>query len=177
MSRQTWIETLVTAETSGSAVTNTTTPTSVLPTPAVFTIPANYFDVGRQLEIEAWGQVSTASSSPGTLTMSLYFAGATFCASPAFSLNTSASNDTWSCKWLVTCRAIGNGTNANAMFTGTMSSAALATTPSLIPATGPTVSSGFNSTVSNALDLYATWSTASSSNSIQLVQYYVRSVN
>lgn len=178
MGKQTWAETLITSEGDGTALTNSTTPTSILPTGAVFTLPANFFDIGKQIEVELWGRLSTVVTTPGNLTLALYLAGASFCASQAMPLNATAqTNDTFYAKILATCRAIGNGTTANAMFTGEMVSAALATSPTLIPATAPAVSSGFNSATSNALDVFATFSIANASNSLTLHQYSLRALN
>lgn len=170
--------TLITAEGDGSALTNSTTATSLLPTGAIYTLPANDADIGKMYEVEAWGRLSTVVTTPGNLTLSLYLAGATWCATQAMALNTTAqTNDTWYLKMLITVRAIGNGTNANAMFNAIMQSAAMATNPTLVPATAPVVSSGFNSVASNAVDFFGTFSIANAANSVQLHQFSLRSLN
>lgn len=175
MSRQTWAEVLSVAETAGAAVANTTTPTSLLPTGAVFTLPANFFDIGKQIEVEAYGKISTTGTP--TITFSVYLAGATFCATQAITTGSGITNLTWKMRMLITCRAIGSGTSANAMFTGEVLGVGSATSLVMVPASSPAVSSGFSSTVSNAVDLYATWSAASASNTITLENYTLRALN
>jgi len=175
MARQTWNQVLVVAETSGAAYTNSTAATSILPTPAVFTLPANLFDIGVSLRIKASGQISTTGTP--TLTLSHYLAGATWVASQAITTGSGMTSVTWTYENVITVRAIGNGTTANAMFVGQAMGIGGAGLMTAIPATSPTVSSGFNSTQANALDFYATWGTASASNTITLVTYTVELLN
>lgn len=175
MGRQTWTETLVTAEGDGTALANSTAATSILPTGAVFTLPANFFDIGRRIEVEAAGRISTTGTP--TILFSVYLAGATFCASQAITTGSGITNLTWRLRMAITCRAIGSGTSANAMFTGELLGVSSATGLTMIPASAPAVSSGFNSTISNAVDFYATWGTASASNTITLHEYQLRASN
>lgn len=175
MARQTWNQLLATAETSGAALANSTTPTSLLPTAAVYTLPANFVDVGSSFRVKASGVFSTTGTP--TLTLSLYLAGSTFCASQAITTASGATTTTWSVEFNLTVRAIGSGTTANAMFSGLAAGVTSATALTMIPATSPAVGSGFNSTQANAWDFYATWGTASASNTIQLVQYSLESLN
>lgn len=173
----TYSGTLVTAQANGSALSGSTSATSLLPTQAVYTIPAAGFDyIGQQLKVRAQGIITTAASSPGTLTLSLYLAGATWCASQAMSLATSLTNSTWEVEFLVTIRALGTGTSANAMFIGKAFGITSATGFVMIPATSPAVSSGFNSQQANTLDFFATFS-SSATNAMTLEQYEVMSPN
>jgi hypothetical protein len=175
MARQTWNQMLITAETSGAALANSTSATSLLPTPAVFTLPANFFDIGSSLRIKASGLISTTGTP--TIMFSSYLAGATWMASQAITTGSGLASVTWSLELNATIRAIGNGTTANAMFTGVVFGIAGANSITMVPATSPTASSGFNSAQANALDLYGTWSAASASNTITLVEYTVESLN
>lgn len=175
MSRQLFTQTLITAESDGAALANSTTATSILPTHAIYTLPANDMDIGKQYEVEAWGRISTTGTP--TLVLALYLAGASFIASQAITTGSGMTNVTWMLKLLLTCRAIGNGTTANCMFTGMALGIGGAGVMTQIPASAPAVSSGFNSVASNAVDLYATWGTASASNTITLHQYSLRSLN
>ena len=175
MARQTWNQLLATAETSGAALLSSTTPTSILPTAAVFTLPANFVDVGSSFRVKASGQFSTTGTP--TLAFAIYLAGASFCATQAVTTSSGASAATWSLELNLTVRAIGNGTNANAMFTGLLAGVTGATAITMIPASTPAVSSGFNSTQANAWDFYATWGTSSASNTITLAQYSLESLN
>lgn len=171
----------ITAQADGAALTNSTTPTSLLPSASKWVMPANYLAIGAWLRFYASGRISTLTTSPGTLTLDIRFGSVIVATSPAFALNVTAqTNDTWVLNWDLTCRAIGGGTSANFMHTGLWTTAAAiggiaaatgGTGSLLIPATAPAVGTGFDSTAAQQIDLFATWSVASASNSIQLHQY------
>src|SRR5579884_1667267 len=72
MSRQTWIETLFADIANGSAITNTTTETILMPD---ITIPAFYMNSERALRLTLMGKLSTAASTPGNLTFKLRWGG------------------------------------------------------------------------------------------------------
>ena len=188
MSRQGWVETLITAEAAGAAVSGTAAG-SLLPTGARAILPANWSDVGRQLRITASGQVSNIVTTPGTLTLDVRFGTI---ATPivvfnggAMQLNAVAkTNVTWWLDLIVTVRAIGSGTAANVIGTGLWTSESVV--GSAVPASGgagalsmpasaPAVGTGYDSTVSNAVDLFATFSLTG--NSVQLLQYTLQALN
>lgn len=174
MSSNSWNQTLITSQVDGAALTNTTTPTSILPTAAKFVLPSNLFNIGTKLKIRASGRMSTAASSPGTLTLDVRFGSTVvFNGGASGTLATSATNLTWDLEADLICRAIGNGTSTTVLGTGKLLSAALsATTPILLlPASAPAVGTGYDSTASQAVDLFATWSVASASNTITLHNY------
>jgi hypothetical protein len=182
---------LVTGQADSSAVANTTTATSILPSQARLVIPGGYLSIiGQMLTVEAAGRVSTNGAGAGTLQFTVR-AGPTstiaIATSPAFTLNTNVkTNVTWRIRWDLTLRAVGNGTTANFMHTGDWLSEAVVGSPIptvggsgdlLIPATAPAVGTGFDSTVDNTFDLFAQWNTASVGNSIQTHQYRLISWN
>ncbi len=174
MSSNSWNQTLVVQQSDGSALTNTTSATSILLGAAKFTLPANLLQVGTKLRIKAGGKISTAASTPGTLTLDCRFGSViVFNGGASGTLATSASNVTWDLEMDLICRAIGSGTSANIIGQGRLLTAALSTaTPILLlPATSPAVGSGFDSTASQAVDLFATWSVASASNTITCNNY------
>ena len=160
---------LIAAEGDGTAYASSTTPTSLLPTGAVWTMPANFADIGKTMTLDAYGKISTTGTP--TFTFSVYLAGATFAASQAITTGSGISNLTWNLHLEWTFRNIGSGTTANAMFSGYVIGPAGAGLVTMIPATTPAVSSGFNSTSANAVDLYGTWSANSASNTITLNGY------
>lgn len=170
-------ETYVSASGDGSALTNSTTATSIIPAANKITLPAQYFDrIGKRLRIRAAGRISTAASTPGTLTLDVRF-GSTivFNGGASGTLATSASNLTWEAEMELVCRALGSGTSATVLGVGKLISAALsATTPILLlPTSAPAAGTGFDSTASQTVDLFATWSVASASNSITLHHFSV----
>lgn len=185
MSLQTWQETLVTAQVDGTALNTSTTATSIIPAAAKFTLPANFFAIGKMLRVSARGRISNIVTTPGTLTLDVRFGTTTVVFNGgAVSLNTTAkTNVTWSFEALLTCRAIGASTSANLMGIGTLTSesvvgaAAGTALTALLPASAPAVGTGFDSTAAQAIDLYATFSISNASNSIQVHEYAVESLN
>lgn len=167
---------LVTAQASGSALANSSTATSLLPTAAVYTLPANFFSyIGQTIHIEAYGVISTTSTP--TITFSMYLAGASICASQAITTGSGLASVTWKVEMDATVQAVGSGTTAKLAFSGVAFGIAAATSVTLIPATSPGQGTGFNSTQANALDFFGTWGTSSASNTITLTQYFVDSMN
>lgn len=179
MSYNSWNQTLMTAQVAGTALSNTTTATSILPPHARFTFPANYLQIGSELRITAGGVISTAASAPGTLTLDVQTGGAVvlFNGGASGTLAVSASNLTWRLDIKMVVRAV--GTTGTTLGIGEFKTAALsATTPiQFLPASSPVVGSSFDTTSSFVLDLFAAWSVASASNSIQLLEYELALLN
>lgn len=174
MSSNSWNQTLITSQTDGSALTNTTTATSILPGAAKFVLPSNLFQIGTKLRVKASGRVSTAAATPGTLTFDVRFGSViVFNGGASGTVATSASNVTWDLEAELTCRSIGASTSATMIGTGRLITAALSTsTPiMLLPASSPAAGTGFDSTASQTVDLFATWSVASASNTITCHAY------
>lgn len=177
----------ITAQGDGTALTNSTTPTSLLPSAAKFTLPANFLSIGQTLRVRAAGRISTLTAAPGTLTLDLRFGSVIIATSPAFALNVTAkTNVTWVLDWDLTCRAIGGTTTANFMHTGLWFTEAGigASAPGtgsadvlLIPASAPAVGTGFDSTAAQQIDFFATWSVANAANSLQVHQFSIDSLN
>lgn len=185
-------ECLITSQVDGTALTNSTTATSIIPAAARFTLPSNFFWVpGKMLRVTASGRISTVTTTPGNLTLDIRLGTV---ASPivvyttgTMSLNTTAqTNATWSSQFILTCRAIGAGTSANLMGTGFWASRAVLGSAAVgsggdgvdvQPDTAPAVGTGFDSTITNVVDLFATFSVANASNSILCHQYVLESLN
>lgn len=167
----------------GTALSNSTTATSILPAARKFTLPSYFFDrVGKALLVRAAGRISTVVTTPGTLALELRFGSVAVFSSGAMSLNTTAqTNVGWQLEAELVCRAIGSGTSANLMGLGRFLSHAVigSAAPSagsagihLLPYNAaPAVGNGFDSTAAQTVDLYGTWSVANSANSIQLHQF------
>jgi len=185
-----WVGVLTSSQIDSTALTNSTTATTIIPTAARFTLPNSFFDViGKTIHIQAQGRISTVVTTPGTLTFSVRFGtGPVIVAtSGALALNIVAkTNVAWTLEWLLTCRAIGGGTTANLMHNGTFSSEAVIGSP--VPGTGGSgslalvasaaaVGTGFDSTAAQIVDLFGTWSVANAANSILTHQYYLKALN
>lgn len=184
MPRQSWEQTLAVATADGTQISNSTTQASIIPTPAKFVLPANFLEVGSQLKITAAGRISNVVTTPGTLLFQVLF-GATGVFSPAaFALNIVAkTNVSWWLDILLTCRTTGGGTSATLMGQGTFTSesvvgaAANVASSVSLPASAPAVGSGFDSTASQAIDLQAKFSVATSPTNLTLHQFALESRN
>jgi len=175
MPSNSWNQTVTRTYTSGSALSNTTTPTSLLPAGEKIVLPANYFFPGIRYKVRAAGKISTAASSPGTLTLDVKLGSTTvFSGGASGTLVTSQSNATWVYDADLVCLSYGASTSATLQGTGVMLSPAVSSTSiQLLPASSPGAGTGFDSTASQQLDFYATWSVANASNSIQLLDFKI----
>ena len=187
MSKQTWQETFIASQVDGGAVTGTT-PTSLLPGAAKFTLPANFCEIGRVFRVTAKGRVSNIVTTPGTLTIDVRFtAGSTIIvfAGAAMQLNAVAkTNVTWIWEADLTVRAIGSGTAANLLGIGQWTSESVVGSPLpsvggsgtlLCPASAPAPGTGFDSSVAQVVDLVAAFSLTG--NSITAHQFSFESLN
>ena len=173
-----WPQLLGTAHSDGTAVTATTVG-SLLPPHAVTTLPANLMREGNVFKIQAAGRISNIVTSPGTLTLDVRLGSVTAWASGAFNLNVVLkTNVAWWFDLLMTVRSIGNATIATLMGQGQFTSESVVGSAANtaggagamnLPVSAPAVGTGFDSTVSQALDFRATFGTTG--NSIQLHQY------
>lgn len=191
MPGQSWQETLINQNVDGPALTNTVTATSLLHATAKLGLPPHFFRIGKMIKITAQGRISTVVTSPGTLTLDVRMgptANIVVVNGGAMTLNIVAkTNVGWWLEFLMTCRGVGNGTNANLMHQGQWTSEAVIGAPAptaggasthMLPYnTPPAVGTGFDSTVSMLVDLFGTWSTANAANSIQVHQYKLEDLN
>src|SRR5689334_10868144 len=131
MSRQFWEETLTWATASGTAVTNTTTETILFPN---VTIPANYLQDGRLLQLKAFGQWSTGTGPP-TLIFSVRWggvAGTLISKSATITTVASVTAAPWELELMMQVRSNGSagtvmGNGHVFLFSGTAPTAASAT--------------------------------------------------
>lgn len=190
MSNQGYMQTLITSQVDGTALTNSTAAASILPPAAIYTLPNNDINaIGKMYRVRAMGRISTVVTTPGTLTFSMRWGtGPVIVAtSDALALNIVAkTNVAWDLEWILTARAIGGGTSANLMHNGKWTSEAVIGSPLgsvggagvlALVNSAPAVGTGFDSTAAQKVDLFATWSVANAANSILLHQYSLESLN
>lgn len=182
MSSQGFRERILEVAEDGTALTNTTTATSILPASRkVAALGIGYFDrIGRALQFLFSGRISTVATTPGTLTLELRLGSTAIFSSGAMSLNTTAqTNVHWLLEGELICRAIGASTSTTFMPKGCrFTSHAVIGSPAptaggagthLLPYnSAPAVGSGVDNSAVQAIDLFATWSVANASNSLQL---------
>lgn len=179
MSQNSWNQTLARARKSGTALTNTTTATSILPGAERFNVPSNLWEVGTLITVKMIGRISTAASTPGTLTLDLRVGSVIVFTSTSPTLAVSASNLTWIAEFELLTQTVDSGTGTTLFGAGDMRSAALsAATPWIaMPASSPGLGTGFDNTVSGFFDCFGTWSVANASNSVRCDFYKLRVEN
>ena len=171
---------IASASADGTALTNSTTATSILHGSGIGTIPAGALQVGSQIKMLLRGRMSTVVTTPGTLTFDMRLGSVIISALGALNLNTAAqTNASWELELLATIRALGSGTVANALVTGKFTSRALVGSAVVasggngiivLPDTAPAVGTGFDSSAAQAVNVFAAWSVANAANSIQVHQ-------
>lgn len=165
----------------GAALASSTTQTSLLPGSAKeFTLGAGRLKVGDVIAFLFSGRISTVVTTPGTLALALRLGSVDVFASGAMTLNTTAqTNVHWMLEGELVVRATGTGTSTTLFPKGCrFKSHAVIGSPAptaggagehLLPYnTAPAVGSGFDFSVSQLIDLMATWSVSNASNSITL---------
>lgn len=183
---------LITTQGDGSALSNSTSPTSLLPSGAKTKIWPSFFRTPEKaMRFTAHGRISTVVTTPGTLTLALRFIDSAATSvdvftSGAMTLNTTAQTNTpWILQATLVCRAIGSSSTLFGFGTWTshavIGSSAIGTAgggTQLLPYnTSPAVGTAFNGTLENQVDLFATWSVANASNSITLHSFLLESLN
>lgn len=176
-----YVQTLASCHAAGAAVTGTGI-TTLLHGSALFTLPGGSLNEGDEIETVASGQMNTIVTTPGTTIFTLKFGAVSVFISQAIALNIVAqTNAFWDLVLNSVVRSVGNGTLATLLTTGKFTSRAslnapvVATTNGVgvvpIPDTAPVAGTGFDSTVSNLIDLQVTNSVAGS---IQCLRYKIR---
>ncbi len=188
MSKQTWVETLVTQQGAGTLFNTYTTAKTVINAQALYSLPPGFWEIGKQLEIEVMGGISNIVTTPGTITLQVMMGSIVAFTTGALQMSTTAHTTIpfW-LKALLTCRAVGPTTSANLMGQAVIASQTIAATAVadgtqthsilLGPNTAPAVGTGFDSTITNVLDFWAGFSISNAGNGIQVQQYSVRSLN
>jgi hypothetical protein len=181
MSSQNWVQTIITAQAAGAALSNSAVAASILPSQAKFTLPTNTIDViGKMLRIKAQCDVSNIVTTPGTLTLDIRFGGTVVFTSGAIQLNTTANTTLpVSYEIILTARSVGSAATLMgqgwAMGVPLGTGAAVGVVP--LPATAPAVGTSFDSTAVQQIDHFATFSIANAGNLIQLQQFSIELMN
>lgn len=175
--------------TAGSALSNSTTATCISArgntTPLPY-LPPGFFSAAyganRKLRIVARGIVSTAASSPGTLTLAAYFAttdtgtlGTSVAASGAFTPATSLSSAIFEFDATITCAAPGPTPNLYAMGHASLLPVAAAGSDYGVGATSAVTA--LSTEAAYYVQIAATWGSASASNSITMYDTEIWGLN
>lgn len=181
MSFQTFGQLLISSQVDGPSLSNTTTATSILPSQGKFTMPPNFLaNIGQVLRIKGHARVSNIVTTPGTLTLDIRFGSTVVFNGGAMQLNTTANTTLpiWY-EILLTLRAVGSSANfmGQGMAWGLPLGSSTTVGTVMMPATTPAVGSNFDSTASQAIDHFATFSIANAGNLILSHQYSVELLN
>lgn len=168
----------------GPVLNTSTTPTSILLAAAKAIVPATHMVVGKVWRITARGRLSNMNPTPGNITLDVRFGNVVIFNGGAVALNAAAkTNVTFTLDITLTLRATGSGTSANVMGVGTLASEAVVggtagtAIVATLPASAPAVGTGFDSTVDQTVDLFATFSVSNAANGIQVHEYSIEPVN
>jgi hypothetical protein len=158
----------------GSALTNSSAATTILPALCNVSLGSGWWNcLGKRARILWTFEVSTPSSSAGTLTIDLRMGSSAIWTTGAITLLTSQTNAP--CKLDVTLESQVIGTSGKVMGLGTLSGAAFVSGGgSMVAPTGApgqTPSGGFDMTQSWTINSYGTFSNVSSSLSITVLGF------
>ena len=170
------------ARSNGPSLSNSSTDTSLLQPEDKYILRGNTLALGRKLKLFAMGRFSNIVTTPGTFTFSVRFGSVAVWSGGAVNFSTTAHTTLpWWLEVELTCRAVGNSTNANMMAIGRVTSQCVsltsaadgtATMPTLLmPNSAPAVGTGFDSTADNTVDLYGKFSIGDPANLCQLHDY------
>jgi hypothetical protein len=187
------METLVSAQADGPALSSFTTAVTCLPSAARYKLPANEIaNFGKQFKIEFAGRISNVvTAQPSfffqvmmgpTSSIIAFTTGNLLCSTTAHTTVPIVG------EILLTARSIGAGTAATFMgqarifsqafvASGATADGANTHTMLMAPNTTPAVGTGFDSTVDNWIDLFCGCSVSNASNGFTLHQYSLQSLN
>jgi hypothetical protein len=96
-SKQCWKETVAWQRASGTLLTNYTTAKSVVNADALWDMPRNFLDAGKQIEVIVSGAISNIVTTPGTMNFQLKIGSVAAFDTGAMQLNATAHTTRRSC--------------------------------------------------------------------------------
>ena len=189
MGVQSWQEILQIQEQTGTSFGTFTTAKTVINPQALYVFPAGYFVPRKRIRITVAGSISNIVTTPGLIVFQVMLGSNIVFTTGNIQLNATAhTNLPFSLVIDLTCRATGNGTNANfmgqGMITGVMVTKTAGQTDGAnsetiinVPVTAPAVGAGFDSTIANILDFFAGFTISNAGNTVKIEQYMVEALN
>jgi hypothetical protein len=160
------------AETVGTTIQNSTTPTSLFTTvTGSITLPVNFFAVGKTIRIFASGTYQQTNSS-NTCTIALTIGGVSMGSVALQHGNAIGTAVYWEAEWNITCRT--SGASGTLQYT---SKGILNTTSPTFYFNSAATSSSINTTTTNTIALTGTWSSANASNILITSINYANYIN
>jgi hypothetical protein len=188
-SLQSWKECVAYQRAAGTLFNTYTVAKSVINADALWDMPRNWMQVGRQLELVVTGAVSSLVTTPGLMNFQLKIGGVAAFDTGNIQLNATAHVTLpFMLYALLTCRSIGAGAAATLiglsdvtgrMFTLTAGQVddAQGMQSVLAPAIAPAVGTGFDSTIANLVDFWVGFTISNAANGVQIHQYSLTAVN
>lgn len=187
-------ETLVQAAGDGPSLSGSAAATSILDPSWIPTIRPEFWGqgLGKKLRIKGWGRLSNIVTTPGTLTLDVRIGparpAAIICFNGAAMQLSTTAHTTLPFDFEINLRTTALGSGTTAKIKGllkilgqqfSISGADPTTGHSLLlaPNVTPVDGTGFDSTVNNYLDLFATFSISNAGNLLQLHDYELVAVN
>lgn len=180
-------EPIVNSQANGTTLTAAAAAT-MLPAAAKKTLPTNYFDtIGKAIEINLWGRLSTTSGTPGTWRIDVRFGATVVFDSLAGAFNAATNVYTtvgWHAKILLVCQVI--GTSAQLFGQGTFTAPnvkggadvamPIGGVVGMMPwNTAPALGTAFDSTVTNQIDIF--WTQTAATGSFTCHMYTLEGLN
>jgi hypothetical protein len=182
------VQTLVSMRSAGTLFNTYTTAKSVLNVTELYTIPANFLQVGAKLRIKAWGGLSNIVTTPGTVTFQIMMGAIAVWTSGAIQMTTTANTLTpFRLETTIRLDSAGAGTAAKFIGEGFLSALNLSIgsganptvtdTAIVVPVGAPAVGTGFDSTISDILDFWVGFSISNAGNGVQIYDYTAELLN
>lgn len=171
----------------GSAYANSSVATTVSPASGAAFLPANFFlpsyGNGRRLYVKAFGVLSTTATPNLTVGVTLnttqgaYNASGILATSAATAQASGATNSLWELDIMISC--VTSGSSGSALATGRFAIAGTTTGAARVSssAANPNTAFTFNTQSAYYLEMFATWGTASASNTLTVYDYCVLGLN
>lgn len=171
-----WSQPLVVSgdENPGTALTNSTTLTSLLSGADKYSLAPNFLQpgqIGSRIVVRASGVITTPASNTATLTFAVLFGAVQVFSTTTAALPSSLSGAPWEIDVTLACKTNGSGTAA------TMFGKARLVVATTVQELGAVVGAGFDSTATQQVDLQAQWSAALATLSVQKLSYDLISPN
>jgi len=173
----------------GSALASSSTATSIGPTTGAAYLPANFFlpssGVGKSLLVKAFGVLSDTATPNLTIgvtantTQGTYNSSGIFATTGTLAQGSGVTNVPWDLEVLITCSAVGaSGTFlADGMFRVYNTATTINTARCSSSAANPNTALTLSTESAYYVELFATWSAASASNTITVYNVAVLGLN
>jgi hypothetical protein len=185
MGKNTWQEGLVSQQAQGTAFSSFTTAKSVINPQSLKSIPSEFWTPGKVFRTIVAGAISNIVTTPGLINFQIKLGSAVVYDTGNIQLNATAH--TLLPFWLEvfsTCQVLGSGTTAKLFSLGNVTGQMFTRTAGqtddaqghqsiLVPQTAPAQGAGFDSTVTNIMDLWAGFTISNAANTVRIDQYLV----